>query len=87
MPALQDSEWTQVRFDTSNSSQAFPTIPLGSTVISITLIYDEGTDTANNDTEGVGLAVVDNISINGPPFITSAEEADDDALHAKAWNA
>jgi len=28
------------------------------------LIHDEGTDTANNDTQGVGLSVLDNIDIN-----------------------
>ena len=34
-------------------------------VDSIGIVYDAGTDTANNDTEGVGLAVLDNIDING----------------------
>ena len=63
--APQDqAQWTRVRFDTSNPAQSFPPIPTGSTIKRITLIFDEGTDTANNDTEGVGLAVVDNIDIN-----------------------
>ena len=51
-------------FRSSNPAQSFPPIPTGSTIKRITLIFDEGTDTANNDTEGVGLAVVDNIDIN-----------------------
>jgi hypothetical protein len=56
-PAPQDPlQWTSVRF-------SVPPGMLGSTVNSITLIFDEGTDTANNDTEGVGLAVLDNIFI------------------------
>ena len=38
--------------------------------MSISILYDEGTDTANNDTQGVGLAVIDNIYINGQ-IITS----------------
>ena len=36
------------------------------------VIFDEGTDTANNDTEGVGLAVLDNIFIDGR-FIRSGK--------------
>ena len=66
MTAGQDpNEWTRVRFDTANPAQSFPPIPEGSEIRSIDLIYDEGTDTPNNDTQGVGLAVVDNIDING----------------------
>ena len=41
------------------------THPPGSMIKSISLVFDEGTDTANNDTQGVGLTVVDNIFING----------------------
>src|SRR5438128_8396562 len=63
--APQDpAQRTRVRFETSDPTESFPTIPTGSTIKRITLIFDEGTDTANNDTEGVGLAVVDNIDIN-----------------------
>jgi hypothetical protein len=39
---------------------------------SIDIMFDEGTDTANNDTQGVGLAVLDNIFINGA-LITRGE--------------
>jgi hypothetical protein len=75
-PAPQDpTQWTRVRFETSNPAESFPTIPVGSKIKSISLIYDEGTDTANNDTQGVGLAVVDNIFINGA-LITG--QGDDD---------
>jgi hypothetical protein len=51
--------------------ECFPgPIPVGTTIKSIDIVFDEGTDTANNDTQGVGLAVIDNIDINGK-LITS----------------
>ena len=60
-------QWTRTRsVITTCGSECFPTsIPAGATINSINIIFDEGTDTANNDTEGVGLAVLDNIFING----------------------
>ncbi|MEK6212282.1 MAG: hypothetical protein AABM64_18305 [Pseudomonadota bacterium] len=67
-PAPQDpDQWTRTRsVITTCGSECFPaSIPAGSTINSINIIFDEGTDTANNDTEGVGLAVLDNIFING----------------------
>jgi len=62
--APQDpAQWTRARF---TPAQQFPPIPAGSRIVSITLLYDEGTDTASDqDPNGVGLAVVDNIFING----------------------
>jgi hypothetical protein len=38
---------------------------VGATIKGISIVFDEGTDTANNDTQGIGLAVLDNIDING----------------------
>ena len=73
-PAPQDpAQWTRVRFQTSDPTESFPTIPTGSTIKRITLIFDEGTDSPGNpstvdpfdDPSGIGLAVVDNIDING----------------------
>ena len=65
-PAGQDPlEWTRVMMQTSNPAQSFPVIPAGSTIVSISVLYDEGTDTATSDTLGIGLAVIDNIYING----------------------
>jgi hypothetical protein len=67
-PAPQDPlEWTRVRAMTANPAQAFPPIPPGSRIRSITLIHDEGTDAISlpHEPGGVGLAVVDNIYING----------------------
>jgi len=71
-PAPQDpAEWTRVRFETSNPAEAFPVIPPGSTIVSISLLHDEGTDTPTvQSPNGVGLAVLDNIFINGQ-FIRS----------------
>ena len=65
-PAPQDpTEWTRVRFANSGAT-AFPPIPPGSTIESIELIVDEGTDTISlEDPRGVGLSVVDNIYVNG----------------------
>jgi len=67
MSAPQDPlEWTRLTF----SPAAFG-IPPGSRIRSITLIYDEGTDQPSAPTAlslepgGVGLAVLDNINING----------------------
>jgi len=76
-PAPQDpSEWTRVRINVTSPSQAFPPLAVGSQIESISIFYDEGTDTANNDTQGVGLAVVDNIFINGE-LITGRGKDDD----------
>jgi hypothetical protein len=76
-PAPQDTaQWTRVMFQVSNPAESFPVIPVGSKIISISILYDEGTDTANNDTQGVGLAVIDNIYINGN-IITSGPRGGD----------
>lgn len=66
-PAPQDpAQWTRVRFQTSNPAESFPVIPVGSRIVSIELIVDEGTDSVSTqDPMGVGLSVVDNIFVNG----------------------
>jgi hypothetical protein len=53
--------WTRVRIDPSNPAQAFPPIVSGATVVSIEIVFDEGTDGG----PGAGLAVIDNIDVNG----------------------
>jgi hypothetical protein len=69
--APQDpAQWTRIRILPTLAGQGFPPIPVGSVIESISILYDEGTDTANNDTQGVGLAVLDNIDIGGQ-LITS----------------
>jgi hypothetical protein len=76
--APQDpAQWTRARFDVTGA-ESFPPIPVGSKIRSIDLIYDEGTDTATNDTQGVGLAVVDNIFVTGKPVITRGPDDRDD---------
>lgn len=47
--------------------ECFPSaIPVGAKIKSISIVYDEGTDTAGaSDAAGVGLAVIDNIYVNG----------------------
>jgi len=68
--APQDAQWERVVFSNANFSKANPSSPdfiMGTTpVIDITIILDEGTDTASppNDPGGVGLAVLDNLYIN-----------------------
>ena len=65
-PAPQDAQWTRVRFELINPAESFPPIPPGSTIVSISILFDEGTDTASlQDPNGVGLAVIDNIFIDG----------------------
>jgi hypothetical protein len=65
--ADQDPQWSRVRFAVA---QQFPAIPPGSKIESISILYDEGTDTPSTNAlsqepSGVGLAVIDNIYING----------------------
>jgi hypothetical protein len=73
-PAPQDPlQWSRVRFQTSSPTESFPVIPAGSKIESITLIFDEGTDTPTaarpsgdaGNPAGIGLTVLDNIFING----------------------
>jgi hypothetical protein len=74
-PAPQDpAQWSRVRF---TAAQQFPPITPRSRIVSITLLYDEGTDTpSTQDPNGVGLAVVDNIFINGAFIRTGRGIAD-----------
>jgi len=54
------------RFVLTDPAQAFPPVPVGSKIVSLTILFDEGTDTPSvQDPNGVGLAVVDNIFVNG----------------------
>jgi hypothetical protein len=82
VPAPQDPlQWTRVRFTTSSATESFPPIPAGSTVVSISIVYDEGTDTPTaDDPSGIGLAVIDNIFIAGA-VITRGPSGDDDDHH------
>lgn len=54
--------WTRVRIDPANPAQAFPPIAPGATIVSIDILFDEGTDAAADFS---GLAIVDNIDVNG----------------------
>lgn len=73
-PAPQDpNQWTRTRSVlTACGSECFNatlgvagSIPVGATINSINILFDEGTDNpVAGDPEGVGLAVVDNININ-----------------------
>ncbi len=77
--APQDpAQWTRVRFQAANPAESFPVIPLGSKIVSISILYDEGTDTATSDTLGVGLAVIDNIYINGQIITSGPRDRDRD---------
>jgi hypothetical protein len=56
-------QWSRVRL---TPAQFFPPIPLSSTIKSLSIILDEGTDTPSpDDPNGIGLAVIDNIDVNG----------------------
>ena len=72
-PAPQDAQWTRTRSVlTTCGSECFPgPIPVGAKINGIDIVFDEGTDTASpSDPMGSGLAVLDNIDINGK-LITS----------------
>ena len=58
-PAPGAPGWTRVTFSATNPAQAFPVVTPGATIISLTLIVDEGTDT------GPGYIFTDNLNING----------------------
>jgi hypothetical protein len=58
----QGNTWTRKRWgtlDLANPALVFPPIAPGSTVLSISIIFDEGTD------QGTGFTFLDNIDING----------------------
>ena len=84
-PAPQDpAEWTRVRITTA--AQVFPASaaapvfvfgPGGTQIKSLSIIYDEGTDTPGvEDPRGVGLAVIDNIDVGGKLIGTGTGIAD-----------
>jgi len=68
-PAPQDAQWERVRFSATDffPANSGPPFVFGLTQVgSIEIIFDEGTDTpTTSDPTGVGLAVLDNIDING----------------------
>ncbi len=70
-PAPQDpAQWTRVRFSNVDVFPQVGTNPpfvFGTTPVrSIDIVFDEGTDTpGTEDPNGVGLAVLDNIDVNG----------------------
>jgi hypothetical protein len=67
-PAPQDGEWTRYRFEAINGAESFPPIPIGSRIESITILFDEGTDTptlVSQNAGGIGLTTIDNIFIDG----------------------
>ena len=63
-PAPQDpAQWSRVRF---TPAQLFPPVLPGAQIKTVSIVYDEGTDTpSTQDPMGVGLSVLDNIDVNG----------------------
>jgi hypothetical protein len=61
-PAPAGTGWTRVRFDPQNPAHAFPVVPTNATIVSIALVFDEGSD---GDPNGSPEIVLDNIFING----------------------
>jgi hypothetical protein len=56
------ASWIRLRWGAAELAAAFPPILSGNKVSSITIIFDEGTDTGPDN---FGLAVLDNIDVNG----------------------
>jgi hypothetical protein len=80
IPAPQDVQWERVTFtNPADFSPGNTTTPFnfGMSIKSISIIFDEGTDTPGlSDPAGVGLVTLDNININGS-FITTGESEDE----------
>jgi hypothetical protein len=57
---------------TACGAECFPgSLPVGAKIKTLSIVFDEGTDSSSsNDPFGVGIAVIDNIYINGT-YITS----------------
>lgn len=64
---LPSTGWRRLRWDAVLLAAAFPPILSTDVVKSISIIFDEGTDEAGgpNGPESSGLAVLDNIDVNG----------------------
>jgi hypothetical protein len=62
--ASASAAWLRLRWGAAELAAAFPPIAAGSEVSSITIIFDEGTDLSGGP-DMFGLAVLDNIDING----------------------
>ena len=80
-PAPQDpANWFRTRsvLNACGAACSPGSIPVGARIKSISILYDEGTDNpvGTSDTAGVGLAVIDNININGQ-IITSGKGVQD----------
>jgi hypothetical protein len=65
-PSPRGTGWTQVRFNPQDPTQSFPVCPMNATIVSISLVFDEGSD---QDPNGSPEIVLDNIFINGR-FVT-----------------
>jgi hypothetical protein len=61
-PSPRGTGWTQVRFSPQDPGQAFPIVPVNASIVSISLVFDEGSD---SDPNGSPEIVLDNIFING----------------------
>lgn len=83
-PAPQDAEWSQTRgavstaFPQGPDPLQPPTVPAGSKVLALDIVFDEGTENPGvSDPSGIGLAVIDNIFVNGR-FIRSGSGIEPD---------
>jgi hypothetical protein len=54
--------WIRARINPYNPGQSFPVLSPTATILTITVIFDEGTDTA---VTGAGSVILDNIDVNG----------------------
>ncbi|HEY7590036.1 MAG TPA: hypothetical protein VH723_03535 [Candidatus Limnocylindrales bacterium] len=71
-PAPQDAQWIRSRSTLATATPQLgdppqpPAIPPNSRIVALDIVFDEGTDQGNvSDPNGVGLAVIDNIFVNG----------------------
>jgi hypothetical protein len=68
--------WKRLRWTAAQLAAAFPPIAPTDTVRSISIVFDEGqdTDSALGPDNGAGLAVIDNIDVNGQLIGRGAEK-------------
>jgi hypothetical protein len=73
-PSTPQAGWQRVRFLTSVSYPGAAAIPATATILSISVVFDEGVEVAPDNS---GLVVLDNIDING--FLIGGPTAGDSA--------
>jgi hypothetical protein len=68
---LSFADWVRHLFDHQDPTQAFPVVPTNATIVSIALVFDEGSEV---DPNGSPEMMLDNVFVNGR-FSTRPQES------------